>query len=365
MRIKSCIGKDMADAMRKVRTELGDDAIIISSFDRADGTIELRAASEAPSADNGAFDKRLKARLDAETMPAAFGVQGASAPRPQAQQNWNASQLREVLVLRGIPGRLRESLISTSIASERPDIISALSESLNSHFLFSPLPVFPPTPVLFMGPPGAGKTSLWTKAAARCVLADKSPAMISLDSIRTGAAGQAAALATLLGRRSTLIKSPQEIGEKLIKSLNEAPGQPCFIDTPSANPYDLAEMERLAHCLAQAEKVTPISKVLVMDAATGGEDALDQASAFTALGVKSIVLTKLDTVRRAGGILGAIFELGLSLSAISRTPYFADGLESPGADMLAQYLLEPHERPKMAQIGEQTHMNPHLKAYGS
>jgi flagellar biosynthesis protein FlhF len=363
MRIKSCIGKDMADAMNKVRAELGENAIIISSFDRADGSVELRAASDSPL--DGNFDERLKARLDAETMPAAFGVQSAAARRPQAQQNWNASQLREVLIARGIPDRLRESLISTSIASERPDITSALSESLNSHFLFSPLPVFPQNPVMFMGPPGSGKTSLWTKAATRCVLADKPPVMITLDSVRTGAAGQAAALAALLGQRSALIKSPQEISNKLVKALNDAPGQSCFIDTPSANPYDLAEMELLAHYLARAEKLSAINKVLVMDASTGGEDALDQASAFAALGVKTIVLTKLDTVRRPGGILGAIFELGLTLGAISRTPYFADGLEVPGADMLAQYLLEPHERPKMAQIGEQTLNNTHVKAYGS
>ena len=364
MRIKSCIGKDMAEAMSKVRAELGDDAIIISSFDRADGSVELRAASDSPLAGNS-FDDRLKARLDAETMPAAFGVQSASSPRPKIQQNWNASQLRDVLIARGIPDRLRESLISTSIASERPDITSALSESLNSHFLFSPLPIFPENPVMFMGPPGSGKTSLWTKTAARCVLAEKPPVMITLDSIRTGAAGQAAALATLLGQRSTLIRSPGEISDRLIKSLNDAPGQPCFIDTPSANPYDLAEMELLAHYLARAEKLCSISKVLVMDGATGGEDALDQASAFAALGVKTVILTKLDTVRRPGGILGAIFELGLSLGGISRTPYFADGLEVPGADMLAQYLLEPHERPKMAQIGEQNHMDTDVKAYGS
>ncbi len=360
MRIKSCIGKDMSDAMRRVREELGDDAIIISSFERTDGSIELRAAAQVRAEDDDPFAKRLQARLDAETMPAAFAV-NSQARSASPGRNWNASQLREALIQRGIPDRLRESLISTSIASERPDVASALSESLNSHFLFAPLESFPQNPVIFIGPPGGGKTSVWTKAATRCVLAQRPPHMFTLDTVRTGAAGQAAALGALLGQRSKLIKTPADLGEQLESSA----GQPCFIDTASANPYDLEEMELLAQHLAAAEKIVKIEKILVMDAATGGEDALDQAAAFATLGVKSVILTKLDTVRRPGGVLGAIFELGLSLSALSRTPYFADGLEMPGADMLAAFLLEPHERPKMVQINARPHINSNLKAYGS
>ncbi len=364
MRIKSCIGKDMSDAMRRVRKELGDEAVIISSFERSDGSVELRAAAQTPVEKDEPFAKRLQARLDAETMPAAFAVD-SPGKNYSPERNWNASQLREALIGRGVPDRLRESLISTSIASERPDVSSALSESLNSHFLFAPLAQFPQNPVMFIGPPGGGKTSVWTKAATRCVLAQKPPGMFSLDTVRTGAAGQAAALAALLGQRSKLIKAPADLAGQLEKHLEDPAALPCFIDTAAANPYDLDEMELLAQHLAAAERIVKIEKILVMDAATGGEDALDQAAAFATLGVKSVILTKLDTARRPGGVLGAIFELGLSLSALSRTPYFADGLEMPGADMLAGFLLEPHERPKMAQINAGAQINPILKVYGS
>ena len=365
MRIKSCIGTDMQDALNQVRAQLGDDAIIISSFDRADGSIELRAASEPPQSEQDPFAERLKARLEAETMPVAFSVNTQSeALPPPPRSNWRASQLREILIGRGVPDRMRESLISTAIASERPDIDTALAEALNSHFLFAPLDHNPNRPVIFIGPPGSGKTSLWTKAATRCVLSETEISLLSLDAVRTGAAGQNAALAALLGVRSRLVKTPEAFAGALQESLERHPGQPCFIDTPSANPYNLEEMELLAHFLSEAEKVTPIDKILVLDGCTGGEDAADQTAAFFPLGIRSVALTKFDVARRFGGILAAIFELGLPLGLISRTPYFVDGLLDPGAGLLANLMLEAHSRPKMIEIGNAMSLSGQLKALG-
>lgn len=366
MRIKSCIGKDMQDAMKQVRAQLGEDAIIISSFERADGSIELRAALETAPGEPDPFSGRLKARLEAETMPVAFSVNTQSeALPPPLRSNWRASQLREALIGRGVPDRMRESLISTAIASELPDVDAALAEALNSHFLFAPLEDAPARPVVFIGAPGCGKTSLWTKAATRSLLAGKTPNLISLDAVRTGAAGQNAALAALLNVRSRLVKTPEGLGPVLEDALAANPDAPCFIDTASANPYNLEEMELLVHFLTEAEKVTPIEKVLVLDGCTGGEDAADQTAAFFSFGIRAVALTKFDVARRFGGILAAIFELGLPLGLISRTPYFVDGLLSPGAGMLANLLLETHSRPKMSELGNPAGMSEQLKALGS
>lgn len=366
MRIKSCIGKDMQDAMQKVRSELGDDAIIISSFDRADGSVELRAASDSPLTEQDPFAGRLKARLEAEAMPVAFSVNTHSeALPPPPRSNWRASQLREILIGRGVPDRMRESLISTAIASERPDIDTALAEALNSHFLFAPLQEQPKRPVVFIGPPGCGKTSLWAKAATRCVLSETPVSLLSLDAVRTGAAGQNAALAALLGVRSKLVKTPDALPRALEEAFSNEESRPCFIDTPSANPYNLEEMELLAHFLSEAEKVTPVDKVLVLDGCTGGEDAADQTAAFFPLGIKAVAFTKFDVARRFGGILAAIFELGLPLGLISRTPYFVDGLLNPGAGLLANLILETHSRSKMTEIGNAAGLTGQLKALGS
>lgn len=366
MRIKSCIGNTMQDAMNQVRAQLGDDAIIISSFERNDGSVELRAASDAAATEPDPFAGRLKARLEAETMPVAFSVNTRSeALPPPPHSNWRASQLREILVGRSFPDRMRESLISTAIASERPDADAALAEALNSHFLFAPLEQAPQRPVIFIGPPGTGKTSLWTKTATRCVLAKTPVSLISLDAVRTGAAGQNAALAALLGVRSRLVKTPEAFAGALKETLEQHPDRPCLIDSPSANPYNLEEMELLAHFLTEAEKVTPIDKVLVLDGCIGGEDAADQMAAYFALGIRAVALTKFDVARRFGGILSALFELGLPLGLISRTPYFVDGLLSPGAGMLAKLILEAHSRPKMTEIGNTMSLSGQLKALGS
>ncbi|PLX33349.1 MAG: hypothetical protein C0605_16535 [Hyphomicrobiales bacterium] len=366
MRIKSCIGKNMQDALSQVRRQLGEDAIIISSFDRSDGSVELRAALDNNDAREDPFAGRLKARLEAETMPVAFSVNTRDeALPPPPHSNWRASQLRDTLINRGFPDRMRESLISTAIASERPDADAALAEALNAHFLFAPLDEAPKRPVMFIGPPGGGKTSLWAKAATRCVVAEQPIALMSLDAVRTGAAGQNAALAALLGVRSRLVKTPENFAAALSETLETHPEQPCLIDSPSANPYHLEEMELLAHFLTEAEKVTPIDKVLVLDGCTGGEDAADLMAAFFPLGIRAVALTKFDVARRYGGILAALFELGLPLGLISRTPYFLDGLLNPGAGLLAGLILEAHSRPRMTEIGNIANLSGQLKALGS
>ncbi len=362
MRIRSCIGQDMQDALARVRREIGEDAIIISSFNRPDGTVELRTAIETAGPAEADFENRLRSRLTAETMPAAFAVE-ENAPKPAApRQHWNASRLRTALLGRGFPERLRESLISTAIASDRPGMNQALASALEQHFAFASLPVTPRHPVLLMGPPGAGKTSIWAKLGAARVLQESSAHMLSLDCVRTGAAGQSAELARLLGLTSRLAKTPRQLLALLEECRGDVPARPCFIDSPATNPYDLADLEFLISHLAAVEKETRIEKVIIMEAGTGGEDAADQAAAFTTLGARALIITKLDTVRRPGGVLAAAFELGLSLAGISMSPYLADGLEEINAPALAELILRPHERPQLTALGAEMRQAPQLRA---
>ena len=148
MRIRSCIGQDMPDALARVRREMGEDAIIISSFNREDGTVELRAALDTPRQTGDDFETRLQTRLTAEAMPAAFAVEENGQNPALPRQQWNASLLRTALLSRGFPERLRESLISTAIASDRPGMDQALASAFEHHFVFSPLPVTPRHPLL-------------------------------------------------------------------------------------------------------------------------------------------------------------------------------------------------------------------------
>lgn len=306
MRLKTFTADDMAAAMKRVRAELGADAIIVSSHETVGGVEVVAAVDPAPE------DSFEIAPLSAEPAD-------------------SVDALQDILDYHRVPPALGESLADAAAALDTDDAILALAGALDSRFAFSPLGNSRDNrPLLLVGPPGAGKTVTLAKLAARARLAKRSVAMITTDTLRTGAIEQFSGYAKLLRIDPQVAKTAEELRDAIAASQAAV----TLIDSTGANPFDDEDMRRLEAFVA----ATGAEPLLVLPAGMDADEAADMARAFATLGANRLVVTRLDTARRLGGLLAAADAADLHLSDVGTGPHLADGLAPLNPLALARLL---------------------------
>ncbi|MGC8523251.1 MAG: GTP-binding protein [Acidibrevibacterium sp.] len=296
MRLKLYRAPTMAEAMAALRRELGAEALILGSR-RVAGGVEVTAAldPEAASPSGAAGD------------PLAAGGQ---------------RERREALAFHAVPEALAALL-------EEGDLATMLSR----HFAFATLPLAAgAAPLLFVGPPGAGKTLTVARLATRLVLAGGAPLVISADGKRAGATEQLAAYTRLLDLNLLVASQPVSLARALTR---RSEGAPVLIDAPGIDPFDPAAGAEIS-ALAGAAGARV---VLVLPAGLDVAEAADLAAAFAAAGALALVATRLDVARRLGGVLAAAAAGRLGLAEAGVGSGAADGLVPMTADFLAERLV--------------------------
>jgi flagellar biosynthesis protein FlhF len=274
MRLKLYRAPGMAEAMRRVRAELGADALILATRRVGDG-VEITAALEP----------------EEEAPP----------PLPPADPARLA-----VLAFHGVPAVLHAAL-------QQGELETALGNTIP----FAALPLSE-QPLLLVGPPGAGKTLTVARLATRLMLAGVLPMVITADGKRAGATEELAAFTRLLGVSLIVASHPVTVGRALTR---HQPGSPVLIDTPGCDPFAPAQLEELSVLAAAAGAVM----VLVLPAGLDPAEAAEIAGAYGAAGAGLLVATRLDLAHRLGGILAAA-SAGLALAEAGVGPGAADGL---------------------------------------
>ena len=284
MRLKLYRAASVAEAMERIRVELGKDALII-------GTRRVGAGMEVTAA--------------LETEP-VLPMDAAS---------------RMALEFHGVPSALRDALQTGDLAASLADVLA-----------FSPLPLAPTSaPLLVVGPPGAGKTLTVARLATRLVMAGSSPKVINADGRRAGAVEQLAAFTRLLGINLTVAHQSESIS----RALANGNAEPVLIDTAGSDPFDAGQCEELGELAGAAGAVM----VLVLPAGLDPAEAADLAEAYRGLGATLLVVTRVDVARRLGGMLAAASVQGLALSEAGVGPGAADGLRPIDPPWLASRLL--------------------------
>lgn len=292
MRLKIYRAPSMAGAMRQMRGDLGADALILSTRKVSDG-VEVTAA----------IDDSEPASL----MP--------SLPRPT-----DAEAVRG-LAYHGAPSSLARQL------AEGP-----LCGTLALHLAFASLPLDPGSqPIIFSGPPGAGKTLTVARLATRLVMAGIKPFIITADGKRAGAAEQLAAFTRLLGLDLVVASQPVALARALARRPS---GVPVLIDMPGGSPFNAAQSHDLAAMVATADARVAVVLPTGLDA----NEACEIATAYAAAGAEYLIATRLDVSRRIGSVLSAAMS-GLALVEAGIGEGAADGLVPMTAAFLAQRLL--------------------------
>lgn len=316
-----------------VRDTLGEDAVIVATREERGG-----AAVRVTAAVEPAFE---------------LGRQGTMAAEADEWLQYDdeqdefavAEELTDMMLRHNAPEDVMDNILScaTVVGMENPGI--ALIAALEHLFHFRPLPDRAYKKAMMMiGPPGSGKTLAVAKMAARGAMNDLKIGVISCDTVRAGGVEQLQSFTNLLNIKLRKAGSPQELSD--ILSSMQGYDQ-VLIDTPGINPFNMGDIKSIAKLIG----VGDVEPNLVMPAGIDAVESGEMARAFAALGVHSLIPTRIDITRRLGSVLAAAHSGSLAFADASNTPKVAEGLFSLTPKSLAKLLMPEAYRDATAPRG--------------
>lgn len=312
MRLKTYHAASLPEAIELAREELGPDAVILSSQpSELGGGIRLTAALDPSAPEN----------------PADVLDNGGAA----------IDEVATALGFHGVPPALSQRLIAAAAARPANDGEGALAAAVGNVFRFEAKAIAAAkTPVLLVGPPGAGKTATAAKLCALARLDGRPATLVTMDTVKAGALAQAAILADSM---AVTLRQATDEASLLEAVAASAGGGLVMVDTVGANPFDAREQGVLRR-VAQAISATV---VLVLPAGGDALESADLALAFAEVGAGLLCPTRLDASRRLGGVLAAAGAADLAFFAAGVAPQIAGGLIPLDPEVLASYLFNPQD----------------------
>jgi len=318
MRLRTFNAPDMNSAMQMIRSTLGEDAVIISS----DASISGNGIIVTAAAHN-----------DEPKPPSIQYLHSANFTSDAV-----IADLEETLKFHSTPDYVISRLLDTArhLCLQGKDKYIDMTRLTAASFQFQPFPLDQDIfNIMLVGAPGTGKTMTIAKIASQIVMDKHKPVVITTDNKRAGGVEQLSAFTTILGLKLHVADNRGE----LWRLLQQYSGKTrVLIDTGGVNPYNLTDLRELSEYIKLDKKIEP---VLVVAAGSDSAEAGDMAEAFAPLGVKRMLVTRIDAARRYGSVLTAAHVGKLSFSYASNSSRivgeFTDLNPSTIANMILLY----------------------------
>jgi flagellar biosynthesis protein FlhF len=330
MRLKSFHAATMNEAMAAVRDALGDDAIIVAARDEDDGGVRITAAIEPPEPANDVPPAEIAEMWD---------------PTRGLSETDITEDLSDLLYRHGVPGRIMDQMMTAAMRhGAAPDLKSLLTEVLRDLLPFEPLVPTAARPVILVGPPGVGKTLTIAKLATQAHLKERRTAVFTTDVVRAGGVEQLDAFTRLLGLDLVAAETPSALADGVDSVRDQS--DLILIDSAGYNPFEVDDMAQLVALLKSMGGLKAVDAVLVLPAGSDPQEAFDMAEIYQHLGIKRLILSRLDCARRLGGVITACLTGPFQLLAYSQSPEVAGGILPLSPETFADILLSaPRGRP--------------------
>jgi flagellar biosynthesis protein FlhF len=322
MKVKKFEGATMRDAIAKVKAELGDQAVIISTREIRRGllgtAVEISAAiddaPEAPAPMAPPAPRQQGEDLEKALAPLRTEMRSLRALVRTADNGKATTELRsELFALRRLVEDLRANPLPTTTGQTTPPPMADI-------------PLVRPSSgriLMLVGPTGAGKTTTIAKLAANAALIEnRRVRLVTLDNYRVGGIDQIRTFADLIGVPLVIAPSPAQLPEILADDSYDL----TLIDTAGRSPRDTAAIEELAGALSQAPK---IEVHLVIPAAASAQAIDELAARYRILAPARLLFTKLDEVERAPELATAPGRTRLSITWITTGQAVPEDIEQP------------------------------------
>ncbi len=193
--------------------------------------------------------------------------------------------------------------------------------------------------MMFVGPTGVGKTTTIAKLAARYAykLSKRHKVgIITLDTYRIGAVEQLMTYAKMMKLPIETVVDPVDFSEAL-DSLRH--NEYILIDTVGSSQYDKEKIEKIQSFL-KVDTFAEINVNLVLSAVTKYNDLLDIYKNYSVLPIDTFVFTKLDETKTYGNVFSLLIETKKPVSYFSIGQEVPDDLMEAGADYLLKGILD-------------------------
>jgi flagellar biosynthesis GTPase FlhF len=288
-------GRTPGEAMRKARADLGEDARLVDSR-----RVPVRGQTpvyEVRVLPPGVHDESMTPVIPA--VAEAPSVEPAPLP-PKPVEARAAKRWIEVLQQRGAGEEVAQEIVAAAgcDASGRDGWFKALRTVIEDRFGESH-PENPPgeRSTVFVGPTGAGKTTVASRVASELARRGDAPILVSADGESIAGEDTLQAVGEALELRVETAFLDGQV-QALVEELGAE--ETYLVDTPGRAPFDedgLVSVRRLVRSLPDPEVL------LVMPATTDMDEARLLVRGYSMVGVDRVVLTKLDELCRPGRIL--------------------------------------------------------------
>jgi len=322
MFLKRYRGETVRAALSACRQDLGPDALVLSTtmvaapgwrgmmgvreveltagVDREASAVRPSASEDRHPSTASSSSCDVTARLVATGLDRVFAQEVAGSLPARVRRNASAARLREALT-----HRLTEL---AAVARE-----------------YQPIEVF-------VGPPGAGKTTTIAKIAAQARARRGARfSLIAADGFRVGAIDQLRTYADILDAPFFAAPSAADL-EAL---LTETARTPVLVDTAGRAPSD-PDSRALFTVL---ERTPSVRTHLVLPATTPANTARKIIDSYAAAQPSRLVLTKLDEAESLSPLVGLLRDTRIPISYLCSGQRVPDDLAPATADLLATCVL--------------------------
>ncbi|MBL8496884.1 flagellar biosynthesis protein FlhF [Nitrosomonas sp. JL21] len=379
MKVKRYLASTSKEALRQVKEELGDDAVILSNRKTKNG-VEIMALADAEM--SGLVDiptalphgaQMVKSEKQQPAAPVYSKVPAVTQELiepPKATPEISVSLMHDIIAeIHAMKTTLEDQLATvawgnyTQRKPEKMKILRTLldvgfSPQLSRRLVDKLTPDFDYEQSLkqamaaltsnlhtgasdemvekggiyaLIGPTGVGKTTTTAKLAARCVIrhgADK-VALLTTDSYRIGGHEQLKIYGQLLGIPVRNIKDTDDLQLTLYELRNK---HMVLIDTIGMSQRDHMVAEQsamLSNCGAD------IKRMLILSAASNGKTLDEVISAYQNDGIFGCIITKIDEAASLGVALDAVIRRKLMLHYVTNGQKVPEDIHAANA----RYLL--------------------------
>ena len=362
MSVQVFVAANAREGLARIRRELGDDAVVLSTrphpqgvelLASAYGELAVPAVSETPdtTASSRILNElsRLRGMLQNQLAGFAWGAGRRRDPARVA--------VMQALFAAGFGSSLARTLAARLPRRLEPDAAQRWLRQV----LIRNLPLLGREADLLtrggryalVGSTGSGKTTTLAKLAARGVDAHGAAqvVLVAADAYRIGAAAQLTVYADLLGVALHGVRDQTDLAQ-LLPQL--AAKKLVLIDTAGFAPTDPRTRE------GQALDGLGVRRLLVISASQQGA-AIEQAMTHFGEGAAACILTKLDETPQPGAALDSLIRHRLPLAYISGGQRVPEDLHLPnaaylidralkGGQLATPYALEAEDWPLFAGV---------------
>ncbi|RYG73856.1 flagellar biosynthesis protein FlhF [Lentibacillus lipolyticus] len=363
MKVKKYVAPTMPEAMKKVRQELGSDAVILNSKEIVNGgflglfkkrNIEVVAALD-PQPEPASDHKQKTVKRPAEAakrktedsvmseirqlkkMVKEQSMQQANYPTDYQEvydhlleQETDADLAKEVM------DHVLEKHRKTEITPEYEAIVRDTKREVERRLgMVSYDGITASAKVIqFVGPTGVGKTTTIAKLAASSVLTyKKRVALITADTYRIAAVDQLKTYANIL---NVPLEIAYNAGDYQAALRKFADYDLVLVDTAGRNFRDgqyVRELQQIVRYQETAEMF------LVLSLTAKPADIMDIYDQFAHLPIKEVIFTKADETQQFGSMLNIALKKATGIAFITNGQDVPDDIIDPSPKNISEYIM--------------------------